>query len=192
MSLLIFILIFILSVTWIFYDLNKKFQNTFYSFKLSLNPPKVAKELIIVEIWDDSLKELWYPLKRRFYAPVIDNLKKSWASIIAFDIIFSDKSNNYDDNIFKESIKKAKNIIFWLSIKDNGNISNIYEKFNNHIIWGWYVKSNNDISNKIIYSIVPFSKFKWDIFYEHFSINILKKILWYFLLKKGFSWKTNF
>jgi hypothetical protein len=39
--------------------------------------------------------------------------------VVAFDIIFSDKSNNYSDGIFLDSIKKSKNVIFGLSLKEN-------------------------------------------------------------------------
>ena len=171
LTIFIFWIIFILSFFGIFYSIDKKFQN--FSYKII--DSDVSEDLIIVEIDDITLEKLWYPLDRKFYVPFIENLTNAWVPIIAFDIIFSDKSNfDLSDNLFAQSIKKSKNVIFWLALSNDNNLLKTYKLFKDYIINSWYLTSNIDIKTNTIYSIIPMTTFSnWEL-KEHFAISILK------------------
>lgn len=171
LTIFIFWIIFILSFFDIFYWLDKKYQNFTYK-KLD---SRVSNDLIVVEIDDKSLEKLWYPLDRKVYIPFIENLTKEGVSVIWFDIIFADKSNNEKSDLaLSEAIKKSKNIVLWLSVNNDDTILDPYFLFKNGIINSWFLRPKIDKKNDITYSIVPQYFFKPQKLIENFSLAVLK------------------
>lgn len=188
-TIFVFWLIFILSYFWVFYSLDKKFQDFSYLFI----SPNVSKDLIIVEIDDKTFWDLWYPLDRKLYVPFIENLTKAWVSVIAFDLIFEDKSNSLESDLeFAKIIKKSNNVVFWLSTQEWKKLWDMilkkpYELFENTFLSSGFLRPNIDKKTNIIYSIIPDYIFDWWINAEHFSIAILKAYYSYMYKKDYIS-----
>ena len=175
-SLLIFLITLTFSLFWFFYILDKKIQNHYYSFKNKLLRTKVSKDIIVAEIDEKTTQKLWrFPFDRKVYAPFINNLNDAEIWIIAFDIIFSDRTNLESDNLFSDAIKKGWNIVFWLPILWNWHLEYPLDIFNDYIKAFWYFHPKVDRKTNAVYSILPYSKFLWSKkVYEHFSMSILK------------------
>jgi len=171
LSLFIFLVILLLSFFDIFYSFDKQYQDLTYK----IIDTNVSKDLIIVEIDDKTLWELWYPLDRKVYAPFIENLTNAWVPVIGFDIIFADKSNLPESDIeFAKAIKKSNNIVLWLPVDNRGFLWEPYWLFKNNIINSGYLRANVDSKTDVIYSVIPMSFFEWQVQSEYFSISILK------------------
>ena len=184
LSLLIFSIVYIFSLSNFLYIFDKKIQDLYFVF----NDTKISNNLIVVEIDEDTLswrkdinwnvisEWLWrFPFDRKYYATVIDNLKEAWVSVIALDVIFWEKSEERSDNILSDSIKNAWNVILWLWPNSENIIQFPYEKFWKHLLSSWYFTPNIDRVTNTVYSIRPYSKFKWsEDVYDHFSISVLR------------------
>jgi len=70
-------------------------------------------EIVIVAIDEPSFAELGHqwPWPRSIHARLIDRLIAEGASVIGFDVIFSEPSSLYEDRIFAESLRKSDRII---------------------------------------------------------------------------------
>ena len=86
------------------------FELISYDFRLKLRGPlDVAKDILIIEISDDTLINLEkWPLPRVFHASLIDVLNKYQAKFIIFDVLFSERS--VYDGMLAKAISKAKNV----------------------------------------------------------------------------------
>ncbi|MBI5632977.1 MAG: adenylate/guanylate cyclase domain-containing protein [Nitrospirae bacterium] len=78
-----------------------------------LRPEEPPKELIIVAIDEPSFAEmgLQWPWPRSIHARLVDRLAAEGASVIGFDIIFSEPSSPYEDRIFAEALRKSDRVI---------------------------------------------------------------------------------
>lgn len=115
-------------------------------------------------------------------------MTQAWVPVIAFDIIFADKSNFSDsDKQFSQVLEKSNNVIFWLSLTDDNYLLEIYSLFKNKIINSGYLRPNVDNRTDVIYSIIPMSYFSWWEQKEHFSISILKSYYSYIYSKDYYS-----
>ena len=188
LSLIIFGIIFIISLIWISSYINKQAQNLYYI----MSNNNISKNIIVIEIDEETisgkknkaweiLKEwLWrFPFDRKAYWIVIDNLNKYGVSIIAIDVIFWETSGNEESDIyFANSIKNAWNVILWTWLNSVWIIQQPYEMFNKHVLSTGYYRPNVDKVTQNVYWITPFAKFREsDVLYNHFSIAILK---WFF------------
>lgn len=187
LSLIIFIIFYLISISNVLYNFNKEYQRFYYWLSNDLYS---SKNIVVVEIDEDtlswrrdannkiSLEWLWqFPFDRKYYWKVIDNLLNDWANIIALDIIFWEKSWDWiSDDILSESIKKAWNVILWSWTDSDWTLRHSYEKFSKHIYNEWYFLSVLD--NYILYWFKPFYWFKSSNKLEdHFIIAIIK---WYY------------
>ena len=184
MSLIIFWIIFLISISNFLYIFDKKIQDLYFLF----NDTNINKDIIVVEIDEDTLswrknvnwevivEWLWrFPFDRRYYATVIDNLNNAWASVVALDIIFWEKSDTESDDILSNSMKNAWNVILWLWPNSSWVLQYPYEKFRKYIFTSGYYAPNIDKTTNVVYSIKPYSQFRWiDEIYEHFSISIIR------------------
>ena len=86
-----------------------------YDLRLKLRPPlKVSSDIVLIEISDDTLKNLGaWPLPRDFHASLVDVLKGFGVKSIVFDLIFSEP--NIYDEIFSQAAKDAGNVHFPLA-----------------------------------------------------------------------------
>ncbi|MFH1621836.1 MAG: CHASE2 domain-containing protein [Candidatus Omnitrophota bacterium] len=93
-----------------FFKVFSNHELTFYDLLFKIRPPlKTHQDLIIVEISDDTLKNLGqWPLPRDFHASLVDILSEFKAKMIIFDMFFSEPS--VYDNFFSDSMKKAGNV----------------------------------------------------------------------------------
>lgn len=172
LSIIIFLLLFLLSKFLYVYD--KNIQSFYQKLKVS-DSIKVSKDILIVKIDEDTLSELWaFPIDRKYYSKVINNLSKENVSVIWMDLFFSEKRIDESDNEFSNSIKESKKVVFWLPILDSWIPQNPLNKFDENLLWKWYVRPNLDIKTNLAFWFTPFFEFKDWFLYEHFSIILLK------------------
>lgn len=201
-SISFFIFLLLLLLRSPFYIINEKIKSFIIKTKNEiylLDNTKVNKlinnDIVVINFDEKTLDKLWFPISRRDYKPIIENLNKWWAEIIAFDIIFAN-NNNLDvewDDIFSKSIKDAWNVILWWAIISktfSGQTIWVMEKpLDKFLTWAlgfWYYQPNVDIKSNVVTSFRPSAKI-YDMdkdlsLYNHFSISILKayysKIYW--------------
>lgn len=191
-SLFIFLLLLVLSSP--FYVINEKIKSFIIKTKNEiylLDTTKVNKlinnDIVVINFDEKTLDKLWFPISRRDYKPIIENLNNAWAEIIAFDIIFAN-NNNLDiewDDIFAKSIKDAWNVILWWAIISktfSGQTIWVIEKpLDKFLTWAlafWYYQPNVDMKSNVVTSFRPSAKI-YDVnknlsTYNHFGISILK------------------
>lgn len=180
LSISIFIFIWILSVAWnVFYPFNKSTQATIANY---FHPSNISKDIVMVEIDEKTVWNIWrFPFDRTVYVPIIERLNDSWAAIIAFDVIFPDKSNPESDIKFSQAIKDAKNIIFGLSFSNSWNkyIEKPLEILNKYLLGKWISSPIVDNVTKVSYWYKPYYRdIKDKVTYEFFPVVIAKKFLW--------------
>lgn len=166
------LLYFVVMFIWnLFYTQNKDFHSVITTW---LNSHEKNSDIIVVEIDDQTLNQLSYPLPRKSYIPFIENLSDAWVSVVWFDIFFADKWNNKEiDDLLSSTIKKSWNIIFWSDIKEDIKLIEPYSKFNENLLDTWYFQPFLDKNNKV-YSVEPFREFKWNLIEDSFAFSILK------------------
>ncbi|NVP17206.1 adenylate/guanylate cyclase domain-containing protein [Candidatus Gracilibacteria bacterium] len=178
-----------------FYIINEKLKSYIINKKNHIYLSDSAKvnnlindDIVVLTFDEKSLDKLGFPISRREYKPIIENLNSAGASIIAFDIIFAN-NNNLDiegDNILSESIKNAGNVVLGgalISKKfESGETLQIIEKpldkfLSGALSFGYY-QPNVDLKSNIVTSFRPSAELydiNKDLFtYNHFSISVLK------------------
>jgi len=184
LSIFIFIFVYLFSLT----SLNKTIQNGFLTLsnsELKENPWKISKDIVVVWIDEQTLQTLWrFPFSRDVYIKVIENLNKAWASVIAFDIIFADKTEKDIDNRFADAIKKAGNIVLWWAILWEASWREIelpLEKIKSSSLAFWYFTQDYENDLQVLHRFIPSSQLKINlsksdekIYFDNFSIAILK------------------
>ncbi len=83
-----------------------------FRFKRNINQ-KVSENVVLITITDEDIANYGpWPFKRSLHARLIDYLKSAGAAVIGFDIIFSMKSEDgQDDEVFAASLRSAGNVI---------------------------------------------------------------------------------
>ncbi len=86
------------------------YENILLDLRFKWRPQQVCSpEIAIIEISDDSLKQLGYwPLPRDFHASLVDVLSRLGAKQVMFDVIFTDSTAS--DGIFYNALKEAGNV----------------------------------------------------------------------------------
>src|SRR3989338_4357839 len=86
------------------------YEDVLFDLRFRLRPPqKYADKIVIIEVSDDTLKQLGYwPLPRDFHASLVDILSSCGVKQIMFDFIFTDATDQ--DEIFRSAIQKAGNV----------------------------------------------------------------------------------
>ncbi|MFC1621317.1 CHASE2 domain-containing protein [Candidatus Omnitrophota bacterium] len=81
-----------------------------YDLRFKLRPPlKASQDILIIEISDDTLKNLSaWPLPRDFHASMLGVLKEYGAKMVIFDMLFSEPT--LYDEAFSNAIKNANNV----------------------------------------------------------------------------------
>ncbi|MDP8266581.1 MAG: CHASE2 domain-containing protein [Candidatus Aceula meridiana] len=94
----------------LFLGLLKSYEHIFYDLRFSLRPPlAVSEQAVIIEISDDTLKNLnSWPIPRDFHASLVDVLKEKGVKKVVFDIIFEEST--FEDDIFAQAIADAGNV----------------------------------------------------------------------------------
>ena len=93
----------LLSLTGAFKD----YESYLYDLRLSWRPQlKTADEAVIIEVSDDTLKNLGvWPLPRDFHATLVDVFRQLGARAVVFDILFSEPT--LYDTEFSSAIKES-------------------------------------------------------------------------------------
>lgn len=95
-----------------FLDYTVSFENRFYDSRMKdqLDPNFKSKEQVLVNIDDYSLQKLGvWPIPRTIHAQMLNKLQAFGAKVVAFDIMFPEKSPSYGaespDTIFANAIR---------------------------------------------------------------------------------------
>ena len=83
-----------------------------YDWRCQLRGPRpVSDEIVLIDIWDDTLKELGaWPFDREYHAELIKVLKAYGAKAVAMDLLFVEPRDG--DAAVAEAAKEAGNIYF--------------------------------------------------------------------------------
>ena len=160
---------------------DKWVQQLFYS---SYDYDSLNRKVTIVKIDENTTKELWrFPFDRKYYAQVVDNLKKNWAAVIWFDITFDGKSSEdwESDELFQKSVENAWNVVIWWE-KMNRNGPN-WEFIRSYIVDKnnptWYYNVNEEEDSWIVFSTNLFEEWvlskSWWPDFEYFWLAVLRK-----------------
>ena len=175
LSVILFLIIYLISLFWAFYNLDKSIQNNYFGIKNKITWTKAHKSIVVVEIDEKTLEKLWwFPFTRDTYSPFLANLSDAWVAVVWFDIIFVDKKDEKLDFKFALSIEDSNNVVLWAPILKTWNIKYPLEIFSKNTKWIWYFSPNVDVNNLVVYTFKPFSKFKNTDYLDHFWLSILK------------------
>ncbi len=201
-SIVIFMLLFLWTQSF-FYPLDLKFRDTVTSV---YSKKDVNKDIILVKVDDNTTKKLGWPIDKEKYIKVVENLKKSWAKVVAFDIFFSDNKNEESEKLLSLSFKKSENIIIWWKVEKkwrNINFENpifldeiFSEKleqkklknkvYKNSVEKIWYYNPTINWRTRKVYWLIPYTQLKNWIKIEHLAFTATReflkkdtKILWY-------------
>ena len=83
-----------------------------YDWRCQIRGPRpVSSDIVLIDIWNDSLKELGaWPFDREYHANLIQILKESGAKAVVFDVLFSDPAPHDEELI--QAAKEAQNTYF--------------------------------------------------------------------------------
>ena len=91
------------------------------------------KDVVVVAIDDDTFSDFnsaglsgRYPFPRKRFARVIDNLDRDGAKVIAYDIQFTERTNDVDDNALITSVLDAGNVVLATTEVDKQGRTNVF------------------------------------------------------------------
>lgn len=90
-----------------------------YDAAIQATPAPVQNDVVIIAIDEKSLNGIGqWPWRRAIHAQLVDKLNRYNASLITFDILFSERDANYpdDDRILASAIRSASNVILPMHI----------------------------------------------------------------------------
>jgi CHASE2 domain-containing sensor protein len=92
--------------------LLRRLENAGLDFAFNLRGSLAANpHIVIIEITDDDIAKVGrWPWKRTWHAAITQALTDLGAKSIYFDIIFSESSDEQDDLVFEEALKRSKNV----------------------------------------------------------------------------------
>lgn len=102
---------------------NLKVRDFFFNLRHSiLHENPIGDRVLLVTVDDESVKKMQvrWPFNRRVYAEVLKKIEGSHPALVAFDFVFSGKSDPIDDFILAESFRKAGNVIIASFVEQDG------------------------------------------------------------------------
>lgn len=106
------IIILLLLVSPFLQILNREFQSKYYAVKNNLIGLEAHANILLVELDQESLDSIGkYPFKRGVYAQTIQNLSQYKPSLVAFDFLFLDPSDEQEDASLKASILENRVVL---------------------------------------------------------------------------------
>lgn len=104
---IIIVLIFLIAVYFNSFDfIDIKLKDYFYQ-----QGRKASNEIVIIGIDDESLKENGrWPWSRIKMADILEVIEKGEPAVVEFDIVFSEESNEKEDEYFNKVLKKYDNV----------------------------------------------------------------------------------
>lgn len=188
LTIIIFTVVF--SFNNIFYFINKAIQDEYYNIKNGILWWVANKNIIIVEIDEKTLETIWrHPFDRKVYADVIDKLTLRESAVIAFDILFLDKTNDIDDSVLANSLEKSWRVLLPVSKLKDKTIKKPLNIFLDKIDTIWFLTPIINKENKVVYSVEPEKTFDNELF-NYFWVSILRKYYSYFYWQNYFKWDS--
>jgi CHASE2 domain-containing sensor protein len=102
-------------------------QSDTVALRFQARDAKPPTDVVVVGIDDvtfSDLKRQW-PFPRRFHARVIDRLRAAGARTIAYDVQFTEPTNERDDSALFESVRRAGNVVLATSETDSRGRTNV-------------------------------------------------------------------
>ncbi len=89
-----------------------------YDWRCQVRGPRpVSDRIVLIEIWNDALKELGaWPFDREYHANLIQVLQQYGAKAVVFDVLFADPREH--DDLVADAAKKAGNAYFAFAFAD--------------------------------------------------------------------------
>lgn len=103
---------------------NLKAQDLLFKIRnFIIKPPAILEQIILIIIDDESIEKLnqKWPFQRKVFAELIEELSKSNPRILAFDFVFSGKSDPVDDFLLASAIENTGSVILASFVDSNGN-----------------------------------------------------------------------
>lgn len=93
---------------------SNRIENVFLDFLFRSRPAPVADpDIVFIEIAEDGIQQIGrWPWPREYHAALVQVLTEWKAKSIVFDVIFSEPSDNYNDDVFTEALKTTDHIYF--------------------------------------------------------------------------------
>jgi DNA-binding NtrC family response regulator/CHASE2 domain-containing sensor protein len=119
--------------------INSAITNGFYSIKGESQPDS---NIVIIEITDEDITNLGgWPLKRSYYALLIDNLSRLNVKKIGLEVFLSEKIRTQEiyNNVLVSSVRKSKNVILssivenLIKDEDEWNADNVILPFGKNV-----------------------------------------------------------
>ena len=170
------IIVILLLSSSLFQVLNKTLQSSYYNVRSELLWFQAHPNIIVVELDNESIDAIWsFPFPRSVYSELITNLETYSPAVIAFDMLFLDRSLSDEDNKFVRSIENSWKIVLWSAIDKQGKIQSPLSLFSQAWAWQWYLSPNIESSSKTVYSFSPQITDTSGRIQEHFTLSILRK-----------------
>ncbi len=103
---------------------NLKAQDLLFKIRNSiLKTPPVLDQIALIIIDDESIEKLnqKWPFQRKVFAELIENVSKANPRVLAFDFVFSGKSDPVDDFLFASAIEHSPPVVLASFVDTNGN-----------------------------------------------------------------------
>lgn len=94
--------------------LSLKAQDLLFKVRRHISqPPDVLKEMLLIVVDDESIEQMnqRWPFPRKVFADLIDQLSVKKPKLLAFDFVFSGKSDPVDDFLLANSIERAPPVV---------------------------------------------------------------------------------
>lgn len=183
------IILILLLVAPILQVVNKSLYEGYFSIKNTIFWNTATPEIVLVYIDDTSLESIWsFPFARSNYTQALENLQSFNPAVIAFDILFLDSSpDKNDDEIFVNALEQYGNLVFGSAITSAGLVETPFFRSDNG-----YLPPRVDASNNTVYSFFPAYRDTKGIYYEHFTLEILRKYYYHFSEDRNILEKWNY
>lgn len=173
--------------------LNKSIQNNYYDIKNEIVGLNANPHIVVIEMDDESFETIWrFPFPRSAYAQVLDNLKEYNTAVVAFDILFLDKSTPIEDRAFIDAVSKFPNVVLWSAKNNAGEIQTPFSWLKKWSYTTGYLPPVIESSNRTVYSFIPnFTDIQGNT-HEHFTLEILRWFYRYLYEDSGISKQGEF
>lgn len=154
----------------------ERFETLFLDTLIRLKPPAEAShDIIYIEVAEDTLQAIKErPFPRHYHGVMVEILKKWGAKTILFDYLFEGKTDDFNDKVFEEALKKNTGGIylpvFVESIGNSQTLVRSISEFQNYAEGTGHINLETD-NDGILRRFKPFVEFK-GFFYPHIGLKI--------------------
>ncbi len=163
--------VFLSLFAWFLSALNISTQSYFQNIKSKIFGYTANPRVMVVEIDNATLRELWFPFDRSYYGNVVKNLSEAWSDAVWLDIIFEDPSNTSSDTKFAQAIQDAGNVLIGFARSPDGIPLRPLSIFSdNSVATGYF---NIDSGNTVL-DVELGTKLRDKKYYDYFPLAVLK------------------